>query len=145
MLLVSHELGAVADDLDHLIVLKRRVVFDGTPDELAATGVSLGIHHDDLPLWLEELQRERRVNVLPGMPWPLPWPFDRSTCSSRCVAGIVVGATAPLIGVFVVQKGHVARRRRPRPRRGRRHRRRAPLRHVAHVDRDGRSRSSPRS
>ena len=44
VLLVSHELGAVADDLDHLIVLKRRVVFDGTPDELAATGVSLGIH-----------------------------------------------------------------------------------------------------
>jgi zinc transport system ATP-binding protein len=56
VLLVSHELGAVADDLDHLIVLKRRVVFDGTPDELAATGVSLGIHREDLPLWLEELQ-----------------------------------------------------------------------------------------
>jgi zinc transport system ATP-binding protein len=56
VLLVSHELGAVADDLDHLIVLKRRVVFDGTPDELASTGVSLGIHKDDLPLWLEELQ-----------------------------------------------------------------------------------------
>ena len=56
VLLVSHELGAVADDLDHLIVLKRRVVFDGTPDELAATGVSLGVHQDDLPLWLEELQ-----------------------------------------------------------------------------------------
>jgi zinc transport system ATP-binding protein len=56
VLLVSHELGAVADDLDHLIVLKRSVVFDGTPDELASTGVSLGIHKDDLPLWLEELQ-----------------------------------------------------------------------------------------
>ena len=56
VLLVSHELGAVAEDLDHLIVLKRSVVFDGTPDELSATGVSLGIHRDDLPLWLEELQ-----------------------------------------------------------------------------------------
>jgi zinc transport system ATP-binding protein len=56
VLLVSHELGAVADDLDHLIVLKRSVVFDGTPGELASTGVSLGIHKDDLPLWLEELQ-----------------------------------------------------------------------------------------
>jgi zinc transport system ATP-binding protein len=56
VLLVSHELGAVAEDLDHLIVLKHRVVFDGTPEELGATGVRLGIHHDHLPLWLEELQ-----------------------------------------------------------------------------------------
>jgi ABC-type Mn2+/Zn2+ transport system ATPase subunit len=55
VLLVSHELGAVADDLDRVAVLKRRVVFDGPPAELAATGVSLGIHHEDLPLWLEEL------------------------------------------------------------------------------------------
>jgi zinc transport system ATP-binding protein len=56
VLLVSHELGAVADDLDHLVVLKQRVVFDGTPAELAATGVSLGVHTQDLPLWLEELR-----------------------------------------------------------------------------------------
>jgi len=55
VLLVSHELGAVADDLDHVIVLKHRVVFDGAPGDLAATGVSLGVHRDDLPLWLEEL------------------------------------------------------------------------------------------
>jgi len=56
VLLVSHELGAVADDLDHVVVLKQSVVFDGTPAELAATGVSLGVHRDDLPLWLEELR-----------------------------------------------------------------------------------------
>jgi len=56
VLLVSHELGAVADDLDHVIVIKRRVLFDGAPAELAATGVSLGVHRDDLPLWLEELR-----------------------------------------------------------------------------------------
>jgi zinc transport system ATP-binding protein len=56
VLLVSHELGAVADDLDHLIVLKRRVVFDGPPADLAATGVSLGVRADTLPLWLEELR-----------------------------------------------------------------------------------------
>ena len=56
VLLVSHELGAVADDLDRVVVLKRRVVFDGPPSELAATGVSLGIHADDLPSWLEELR-----------------------------------------------------------------------------------------
>jgi zinc transport system ATP-binding protein len=55
VLLVSHELGAVADDLDHVIVLKRRVVFDGAPADLAATGVSLGVHRDDLPRWLEEI------------------------------------------------------------------------------------------
>jgi zinc transport system ATP-binding protein len=56
VLLVSHELGAVADDLDHVVVLKRSVLFDGSPAELAATGVSLGVHRDDLPLWLEELR-----------------------------------------------------------------------------------------
>jgi zinc transport system ATP-binding protein len=55
VLLVSHELGAVADDLDRVIVMKRGIVFDGPPDELAATGVSLGVHRDDLPLWLEGL------------------------------------------------------------------------------------------
>jgi zinc transport system ATP-binding protein len=56
VLLVSHELGAVADHLDHLIVLRHRVVFDGPPAELAATGVSLGVRADTLPLWLEELR-----------------------------------------------------------------------------------------
>lgn len=54
VLLVSHELGAVADDLDRLLVLRRgRVVFDGPPAELIATGVNLGVHREDLPLWLE--------------------------------------------------------------------------------------------
>ena len=58
VLLVSHELGAVADDLDRVVVLRnRKVVFDGPPADLAATGVSLGVHHDDLPLWLEGLER----------------------------------------------------------------------------------------
>src|SRR3954470_12806955 len=55
VLLVSHELGAVADDLDRVIVLKRKILFDGPPADLAATGVSLGIHAEDLPLWLEAL------------------------------------------------------------------------------------------
>ena len=56
VLLVSHELGAVAEDLDRVVVLKRTIQFDGPPAELAATGVSLGIHAEDLPLWLETLQ-----------------------------------------------------------------------------------------
>jgi len=55
VLLVSHELGAVAEDLDRVIVLKRRVLFDGPPPELMAAGVSLGVHREDLPLWLERL------------------------------------------------------------------------------------------
>lgn len=56
VLLVSHELSAVIDDIDRVIVLKRRVLFDGPPAELASSGVSLGIHPQDLPLWLEELR-----------------------------------------------------------------------------------------
>lgn len=56
VLLVSHELGAVADDLDRVLVLKRTIVFDGPPRELASRGVSLGLHADDLPLWLEGLR-----------------------------------------------------------------------------------------
>jgi zinc transport system ATP-binding protein len=55
VLLVSHELSAVARDLDRVIVLKQRVLFDGPPGELMATGVSLGVHREDLPLWLEGL------------------------------------------------------------------------------------------
>ena len=55
VLLVSHELGAVADDLDRVVVLKQTVVFDGKPADLTARGVSLGVHRDDLPLWLEGL------------------------------------------------------------------------------------------
>jgi zinc transport system ATP-binding protein len=56
VLLVSHELGAVADVLDRIIVLKGSVRFDGPPDELAAQGVSLGVHAADLPLWLEDVR-----------------------------------------------------------------------------------------
>jgi zinc transport system ATP-binding protein len=54
VLLVSHELGAVADDLDRLAVLKGgKIIFDGPPAQLTATGVSLGVHAHDLPVWLE--------------------------------------------------------------------------------------------
>jgi zinc transport system ATP-binding protein len=56
VLLVSHELSAVADEVDRVIVLKRTVLFDGAPDELMREGVSLGIHREDLPLWLEGLR-----------------------------------------------------------------------------------------
>ncbi|MDQ1439524.1 MAG: hypothetical protein QOK43_3153 [Acidimicrobiaceae bacterium] len=56
VLLVSHELGAVADDLNRVVVVRGgRVFFDGPPADLAATGVSLGVHTQDLPLWLESL------------------------------------------------------------------------------------------
>ncbi len=48
---------------------------------------------------------------------PLPWPFEREYMQLALVAGLVVGACAPLIGTFLVQKrmslmgdgvGHVA-------------------------------------
>jgi zinc transport system ATP-binding protein len=55
VLLVSHELGVVAEELDRIVVLKRRILFDGSPDDLVARGVSLGVHREDLPLWLERL------------------------------------------------------------------------------------------
>jgi zinc transport system ATP-binding protein len=55
VLLVSHELSAVSADIDRVVVLKRRVLFDGPPADLEREGVSLGIHADDLPLWLEGL------------------------------------------------------------------------------------------
>jgi zinc transport system permease protein len=54
---------------------------------------------------------------MPGMPWSLPWPFDTTYMQLALIAGIVVGASAPLIGTFLVQKrlsllgdgiGHVA-------------------------------------
>jgi zinc transport system permease protein len=54
---------------------------------------------------------------MPGMPWPLPWPFDTSYMQLALIAGVAVGASAPLIGTFLVQKrlsligdgiGHVA-------------------------------------
>ena len=53
VLLVSHELGAVAAALDRVVVLKRSIRFDGPPTGLADQGVSLGVHPHDLPLWLE--------------------------------------------------------------------------------------------
>jgi zinc transport system ATP-binding protein len=56
VLLVSHELGAVADDLDRMLVLRHgAIVFDGDPKELTESGVSLGVHREDLPVWLEGL------------------------------------------------------------------------------------------
>lgn len=54
VLLVSHELGAVEDILDRVVVLRNsRVEYDGTPQGLSESGVSLGVHAHDLPVWLE--------------------------------------------------------------------------------------------
>ena len=55
VLLVSHELSAVAPDLHRVVVLRHgTVAFDGPPADLEASGVSLGVHRHDLPVWLEE-------------------------------------------------------------------------------------------
>lgn len=56
VLLVSHELSAVAKDVDRVVVLKRTILFDGPPEDLIREGVSLGVHREDLPLWLEGLR-----------------------------------------------------------------------------------------
>jgi zinc transport system ATP-binding protein len=56
VLLVSHELTAVADEVDRVVVLKGTVLFDGPPAQLMRGGVSLGVHREDLPLWLEGLE-----------------------------------------------------------------------------------------
>ena len=56
VLLVSHELSAVADVIDRVVVLKHKVIFDGPPARLIEEGVSLGVHQADLPLWLEGLR-----------------------------------------------------------------------------------------
>ena len=104
VLLVSHELGAVADDLDRVIVLKRTVLFDGKPQDLAATR-------------REPRHPRRGPAALAGRARLMPWPFDRDYMQLALVAGVVVGACAPLIGAFLVQKrmslmgdglGHVA-------------------------------------
>jgi zinc transport system ATP-binding protein len=56
VLLVSHELTAVAEEVDRVVVLKGTVLFDGPPSTLMRGGVSLGVHREDLPLWLEGLE-----------------------------------------------------------------------------------------
>ncbi|HVL91866.1 MAG TPA: hypothetical protein VM264_00820 [Acidimicrobiales bacterium] len=56
VLLVSPELGAVAGDPDRVPILRSgKIVFDGPPGDLTATGVDLGVHEHDLPMWLEGL------------------------------------------------------------------------------------------
>ena len=56
VLLVSHELSAVAGDVNHVLVVRHgHIAFDGPPSELVATGVSLGVHDTDMPMWLEGL------------------------------------------------------------------------------------------
>lgn len=55
ILLVSHDLAAVEDRLDRVIVLRRSIRFDGSPEDLSRSGVNLGTHGHDLPRWLEEI------------------------------------------------------------------------------------------
>lgn len=54
VLLVSHELSAVADLVTRIVVLRhQRIEFDGDPQNLSSQGISLGVHAHDLPVWLE--------------------------------------------------------------------------------------------
>lgn len=54
--LVSHELSAVYDIVDQVIVMRNQILFDGPPSELESQGVSLGLHLHDLPIWLERIE-----------------------------------------------------------------------------------------
>ena len=88
VLLVSHELSAVAQDLDRVVVLKGSVLFDGPPSQLTAEGVSLGVHREDLPLWLEGLRccdssRRCRTRSSFGSWSERSWRASRSACSHR--------------------------------------------------------------
>ena len=56
VLLVSHELSAVSEIVDQVLVLKNRILFDGPPSGLEKQGVSLGLHLHDLPMWLERIE-----------------------------------------------------------------------------------------
>jgi hypothetical protein len=38
-----------------LLLRHGKIAFDGPPDHLSASGVSLGVHAHDLPVWLEGL------------------------------------------------------------------------------------------
>ena len=55
MLLVSPELAAVADVIDRFVVLKGGWCSMGALGACRAR-VSLGVHREDLPLWLEDLR-----------------------------------------------------------------------------------------
>ena len=106
VLLVSHELSAVAHDVDRVIVLKEHVLFDGPPAELAERGVSPRRPRGGPPA-VARGPPVMLAMILAGQP-PLALPL---------VASVAIGAFAPLIGTFLVQKrlsligdgiGHVA-------------------------------------
>ena len=106
-----HELSAVAQDLDRVVVLKRTVLFDGPPSRADGGGRQPG-------------RPPRGPAAVAGGAALMPWPLSRcrirssSTFMQRAlVAGVVVGVFAPMIGTFLVQKrmsligdgiGHVA-------------------------------------
>jgi zinc transport system permease protein len=57
------------------------------------------------------------MSGLPGMPWPLPYPFDTTVMQLALIGGLALASSAPLLGAFLVQQrlsligdglGHVA-------------------------------------
>ena len=94
VLLVSHELGAVADDLDRV---DRAQAHGRCSTARPATSRRTGV----------QPRRPRRRPAALAREVPaisMPWPFDRDYMQLALVAGLVVGACAPLIGAFLVQK-----------------------------------------
>ena len=110
VLLVSHELAAVAEDLDRVVVLKGHVLFDGPPVGARGLGCVVGRPQRGPP------PVAGGTHVI-ALDLPLPYPFDRSFMQDALVASLIVGVFAPMIGTFLVQKrlaligdgiGHVA-------------------------------------
>lgn len=54
VLLVSHELSAVADVINQIVVLKNEVIFDGPPDGLEKYGITLSMSSDNISLLLDQ-------------------------------------------------------------------------------------------
>ena len=62
VLLVSHELSAVSEIVDQVLVLKNKILYDGNPSGLEKQGVSLGLHLHDLPIWLERIESTTTIS-----------------------------------------------------------------------------------
>ena len=73
---VSHEFGAVEHHVERLVLVRRKIVFDGKPSDLP------GVWHDPGHMSCSRV----------------------SSCASRSPPGPIVGVLAPAVGFFLVQR-----------------------------------------
>lgn len=53
IVLVAHDFAYVEKIIDRILILNKKVIFDGSKNELENQGVHIGTHGNDLPIWLE--------------------------------------------------------------------------------------------